>query len=662
MPVLICPRCRRANPELAAYCYFDGYELRGPTDGAAFRMPSEFVFPSGRRCRTYDEFAQGCQEEWSSARDLLHRGAFGQFFGNCGRADLVRAAADANVQGSPDAALTTFLAALPGVRTQTPKLDINPRRFLLGSLLAGETRQLSLTITNTAQGCLQGTASITEGQDLASLADGRAVHEVPVNAPRQQAVMLHLNTRGLPANQGHGAKLTVVTNGGVAEVPLRLDLVARPFSSAPFQGVKAQRELAERMRQQPKAAVPLLESGDVRRWFETNGWTYPVSGPEVRGVAAVQQFFEAMGLSKPPAVQVSPMEVRLRCQYPESARFQLSLSTPAKKWVYATISSESAWLKVPQPQVSGPQQTTFLIEIDSSRMTTVGTRGEARIKVIANGGQTIDVPVVADVTGMPSIKPGLPSVRPAPGVPAAAPWTSGTGRASFLASLLILPLLVLLFRLAMVPLSDGILRSAAMRAAAQKLDVHTDPNGKLGSVAGWLRLPWVAILTAENAQVAVELFEPGKQGSIVTADLRDYFVSAFVRLFVLLTWWLGGILGALVLFRRGGTLDVPWGFVAGSIAGVAAAATLASIFLVVELIPHAIWHLATGDSGGPVAWLGWIVLAVICWLIIGTAVGVVFAVLPPLRRLVLLPLQRLPAALCRMMGLPRAADFWSAPA
>src|SRR5262249_114244 len=158
MPVLICPRCQRANPELAAYCYFDGYELRGPTDGAAFRMPSEFVFPSGRRCGTYDDFAQGCQEEWSSARDLLHRGEFGRFFGQGGRADCVRAAADANAQGSPDAALTTFLAALPGVRTQTPRLDINPRRFLLGNLLAGETRQLPLTITNAAQGCLQGTA------------------------------------------------------------------------------------------------------------------------------------------------------------------------------------------------------------------------------------------------------------------------------------------------------------------------------------------------------------------------------------------------------------------------------------------------------------------------------------------------------------------------
>src|SRR5687767_9439002 len=118
MPANTCPRCHRANPELAAFCYFDGAELRGAQDGSAYRMPREFVFPSGRRCRTYDEFAQGCQEEWAAARDLLQRGTFAQFFGACGRADLVRAAEDARVQDNPDIALTTFLGALPGVRTQ----------------------------------------------------------------------------------------------------------------------------------------------------------------------------------------------------------------------------------------------------------------------------------------------------------------------------------------------------------------------------------------------------------------------------------------------------------------------------------------------------------------------------------------------------------------
>ncbi len=659
MPALICPRCRRANPELAAYCYFDGFELRAPTDGAAFRMPAEFAFPNGRRCRTYDEFAQACQEEWSAARDLLQRGAVAQFFQNCGRADLVRAAQDANATGNPDAALATFLAALPGVRTQTPRLDINPRRFLLGNLLAGETRQLTLTISNAGQGTLQGTASVTEGQDLVSLADGRTVHELPVEAPRQQTLTLSVNTRGLPANQGHGAKLTVVTNGGAAEVPLRLDLVARPFGAAPFQGVKAQRELAERMRQQPKAAVPLLESGEIKRWFETNGWTYPVEGPEVRGVAAVQQFFEAMGLSKPPPVQVSTGEVRLRCQYPQSARFQLTLSTTAKKWVYATIASDAAWLKVPNPQASGPQQATFLIEVDSSRMTTVGPHGEARVKVVANGGQALEVRVIADVAGMPAARVTAP-VRPsAPGPGGApAPLPAGAARSNFLASLLILPLLFVAARLAMVPVADLILRGTAVRSAAHKLDLNVTPDSPVGGGAGWLRLPWPAILLSENAQVPAELFDPSNHATVKAADLRDYFVASFVRSFTLLTWWLGGVLGAVLLWRRGGVLDIPWGFVAGAVAGLAGAATFASAFLVIEIVPHLAWHVVTGDSGGPFAWFGWVILALVWWLMLGTGLGIGAAALPLVRRRLLLPLQRLPAALLQLIGLRSAAAFW----
>src|SRR5207237_330911 len=98
-----------------------------------------------------------------------------------------------------------------------------------------------------------------------------------------------------------------------------------------------------------------------------------------------------------------------------------------------------------------------------------------------------------------------------------------------------------------------------------------------------------------------------------------------------------------------------WGFVAGSVAGLAGSATFASGFLVVEMVPQFVWSLVTGDSGGPFAWLFWVLLAIVSWLGIGIGVGMVCAVLPPLRRVVLLPLQRLPAALCRMLGMPGLA-------
>ena len=98
-----------------------------------------------------------------------------------------------------------------------------------------------------------------------------------------------------------------------------------------------------------------------------------------------------------------------------------------------------------------------------------------------------------------------------------------------------------------------------------------------------------------------------------------------------------------------------------AVGGLAGAATFASAFLVIEMIPHFVWHQMTGDSGGPVAWPGWVALAVLSWLMIGIGAGIVCVILPPLRRLVLLPLQRLPAGLLRMLGMQRAAAFWWVP-
>ena len=107
---------------------------------------------------------------------------------------------------------------------------------------------------------------------------GGGERELPVKATRDQEVTLRVESRGLPAGRTYSGKLTVVTNGGVAEAPVRLDLTAVPFLKPPFAGAVTARELAERMRAHPKPAGPLLESGDVARWFEANGWSYPVAG------------------------------------------------------------------------------------------------------------------------------------------------------------------------------------------------------------------------------------------------------------------------------------------------------------------------------------------------------------------------------------------------
>src|ERR1043165_105473 len=208
MPVSICPRCKHVNPEYAIYCHFDGVVLQAQQHATAQRLPLEFTFPSGRRCKTMDELGQAFQEEWMAARDLLMRGLFAQFFQNCKRDDLVRAANDARALGNPDIALTTFLGSLPGVRTATPKVDLNPRRILLGIVPVGETKTVPLTITNQGQGLLQGTITVTEGQDWLSLSETSQVHQLDVNTMRSQTIKLTINTKGVAAGQTYGAKLT----------------------------------------------------------------------------------------------------------------------------------------------------------------------------------------------------------------------------------------------------------------------------------------------------------------------------------------------------------------------------------------------------------------------------------------------------------------------
>jgi hypothetical protein len=394
MPGNTCPRCQRANPADAVYCHHDGMALRVADGGRNVgSLPHEFVFTSGRRCRTFDELVQGCQYEWEDARVLLRKGIFSKYMASIGRMDLVRAAKEAQNNSDPDIALHTFVSALPVAQVQGPRLELSPRRMVLGTLLAGENRTVALTVSNGGKGLLQGKLTVSGG-DWLRLADGASDGEYALKTAREQQVKLRIETRGL-APKSYGAKLTVITNGGIAEVPVNLDVGAIPFPRPPFQGAASPRALAERMRQQPKQAVPLLENGEIAKWFAANGWTYPVEGPLAKGVAAVQQFFEGMGLSRPPVVAPEETEYRFTLVPPEMATGQVLLKTTAKKWIYASADSNRHWLRLSSASVSGAQQAALEFEIDASLMDQ-GLH-EGTIQVTANAGQQFSIRVTVDV-------------------------------------------------------------------------------------------------------------------------------------------------------------------------------------------------------------------------------------------------------------------------
>jgi hypothetical protein len=653
MPPLVCPRCQRSNPDSAHYCHFDGTELRsGQPSAGSGRLHQEFVFPSGKRCATFDELAEACQDDWGGARELLRQGAFVRYFSSVGRMDLARAAQESMGQSDADMGLSNLVGNLPLSRTHGPRLDLTPRRLVLGTMLAGETKQVSLVVNNQGQGMLQGTLTVAEGGEWLRI-QGSKNGQCGVRAARDQLIVLNVDTRGLAAGQAYGARLTVITNGGVVEVPARLDLSAHPFTRPPFQGVRAYRELAERMLTQRKAAAAVLESGEIGKWFESNGWSYPVRGVPAKGVAGVQQFFECLGLSRPPTVRLSQTEAFHTCKASETTRGQVILQTPSRKWVYGNVESDAAWLRVLTPQVSGPQQAQVTYEIDGS-LAEAGTLSEGNLTVAANGGQKLGLKVRLDVQGRNR---------------------SAIGR--FLQPVLTCAVVLVLLRLLLFPVVDVYGRSAAanagLAAALPPVAASVRPSMAWG---GWLGLPWTKIYLDPKPAVLKDLArewqkQQSKDADIHAADFegkyfdstrtfRDFVAGHVLRVIVACTWWLGAVLGVFVLWRRGSVLDAPWGLVAGTATGIAGAATVGALILAGDLVPHVIWDLSLrGSAAGFGALVLWGIVVTAWWILLGVVTGLVLTALGPVGRLCLHPFQCALSSLSGFLGMAKWSHFFA---
>src|SRR5262249_16664498 len=147
-----------------------------------------------------------------------------------------------------------------------PRLVLDPRRLTLNIRAGDKQRQVRITVVNQGKGVLQGKVKVAEGGRWLSLMDAGGA-DLPLHAQRNQEVTLGIDPNGRGGGQTCSGKLTVVSNGGIAELPVRLNVTALPFPTKPFVGAPTQRKLAEMMRANPRPAVPLLESGEVRRWF-----------------------------------------------------------------------------------------------------------------------------------------------------------------------------------------------------------------------------------------------------------------------------------------------------------------------------------------------------------------------------------------------------------
>jgi hypothetical protein len=419
-----CSKCSRINPPEAVYCYFDGHALAGharnggPVATAAQPFLNHFVFPSGRACRNFNELAIACHEEWQAARDLLQQGYLENFLGNLGRSDLALAAREAAHFPDRDRGLDQLLEKLPCEVLEPPKLRVEPQDVNLGVVPVGQDRTFDLHLENQGMRLLYGSVTSDDCLWLA-LGDPPGASEKLFEFRGEQVIPVRVRGKHLRAGtKPLEGRLVIESNGGTTTVTVRADVPVKPFPDGPLAGAKTPRQVAEKAKAAPKEAAAYFEKRAVAKWYKDNGWTYPVRGPAASGLGAVQQFFEALGLTPPPKVEINQQSVALEGAVGAPLRHTLEVSTQEKRPVYAYAGSDQPWLEVGRPKLNG--RTAVIPLVIPAVPNRAGETLTARVTVTSNGQQRFVVPVTLavvenfDFSALAAASPAPPRPEPKP--------------------------------------------------------------------------------------------------------------------------------------------------------------------------------------------------------------------------------------------------------
>jgi hypothetical protein len=304
---MICNKCRRRNPTHAGFCWFDGAPLKDQPDHAGraelgrLPFPHPFRFPSARVCRNFEELALACEDEWAGAADALRGGLLEGFFGQIGRADMAAAAREGARFPDVNQGLDYFLARVPNKVLPAPHLRVEPAAVNLGVLAVGQDSVFHLRLENGGKRLLYGWITTQCGWLL--IGDGQGVRSRLVQFRSAQTVPVHVKGHLLGAStKPLEGTLVVKSNGGTATIRVTAAVPVKPFAEGVLAGAASPRDLVQKARAAPQAAAPLFENGAVARWYQTNGWRYPVRSAAAGGRGGIQQFFEALGFQLRPAV------------------------------------------------------------------------------------------------------------------------------------------------------------------------------------------------------------------------------------------------------------------------------------------------------------------------------------------------------------------------
>jgi hypothetical protein len=402
--MLTCSRCSRANPPEAQFCYHDGAALgggahrAGGADPARRRFPMPFVFPSGKACNSFDELVLAALGDWKGAAELLSHGVFANFFAGMGRADLSLAAREAAKFPDRDRGLDQLLGRLPAQVLQPARLAVEPGQLNLGSMRVGQDGRFDLRLANQGMGLLHGTINCEECPWLSLGERGAGAHKKLFQFLHEADVAVNVIGKSLRAgNKPHEGKIVIDSCGGTFVVAVRVDVPVQAFADGVLAGALTPRQVAEKAKKHPREAADLFARGAVARWYEANGWIYPVKEPSASGVAAVQQFFEALGLTTPPKVGINVADIRLEARAGAVVRASVQVVAQEKRPVYAHATSDQPWLKVNDVAMDGRTATVNLRVPETPHRP--GETLLARVTITANGRQRFVVPVLLTVTG-----------------------------------------------------------------------------------------------------------------------------------------------------------------------------------------------------------------------------------------------------------------------
>ena len=112
----------------------------------------------------------------------------------------------------------------------------------------------------------------------------------------------------------------------------------------------------------------------------------------------MQQFFEALGLTKPPRLQMRDQDVKLSGA-PAAPRHVLQVTTTDNKVIFVHASSNESWLSTGRVQVKG---ATANVPIECAEVPDKpGQPLSARVIVTGNGNQTPSRSSIAEGGGRP---------------------------------------------------------------------------------------------------------------------------------------------------------------------------------------------------------------------------------------------------------------------